>query len=83
MKGTSSWSGTEFGETGGALACPTHWVQMTPYQGFPYYTVRLTNGQLMEVPVDDMFVMKDLDPYDPFKRGLGQSEALARRDRDR
>lgn len=56
---------------------PTHWVQMTPYQGFPYYTVRLTNGQLMEVPVDDMFVMKDLDPYDPFKRGLGQSEALA------
>lgn len=56
---------------------PVHWVQMTPYQGFPYYTVRLTNGQLMEVPVDDMFVMKDLDPYDPFKRGLGQSESLA------
>ena len=50
---------------------------MTPYQGFPFYTVRLTSGQLMEVPVDDMFVMKDLDPFDPFKRGLGQSEALA------
>ena len=24
-----------------------------------------------------MFVMKDLNPLDPFKRGLGQSEALA------
>ena len=42
-----------------------------------WYCIFDTNGQLMEVPVDDMFVMKDLDPYDPFKRGLGQSEALA------
>lgn len=67
----------ELGRPAELWPVPTHWVQMTPYQGFPYYTVRLTNGQLMEVPVDDMFVMKDLDPYDPFKRGLGQSEALA------
>lgn len=67
----------EFGRPAELWPVPTHWVQMTPYQGFPYYTVRLTNGQLMEVPVDDMFVMKDLDPYDPFKRGLGQSESLA------
>lgn len=67
----------EFGRPAELWPVPTHWVQMTPYQGFPYYAVRLTNGQLMEVPVDDMFVMKDLDPYDPFKRGLGQSEALA------
>ena len=67
----------EFGRPAELWPVPTHWVQMTPYQGFPYYTVRITNGQLMEVPVDDMFVMKDLDPYDPFKRGLGQSEALA------
>lgn len=67
----------EFGRPAELWPVPTHWVQMTPYQGFPYYTVRLTNGQLMEVPVDDMFVMKDLDHYDPFKRGMGQSEALA------
>ena len=56
---------------------PVHWVQMTPYLDHPYYTVRLTNGLLMNVSVDDMFVMKDLNPIDPFKRGLGQSEALA------
>lgn len=67
----------ELGRPAELWPVPTHWVQMTPYQGFPFYTVRLTNGQLMEVPVDDMFVMKDLDPYDPFKRGLGQSESLA------
>ena len=56
---------------------PVHWVQMTPYLDHPYYTVRATSGTLMQVSVDDMFVMKDLNPYDPFRRGLGQSEALA------
>lgn len=56
---------------------PTHWVQMTPYLGYPFYRVRLTNGTLMEVSVDDMFVMKDLDPIDPYKRGQGQAESLA------
>lgn len=56
---------------------PTHWVQMTPYLNHPYYTVRLTSGLLIEVSVDDMFVMKDLNPYDPFRRGAGQAEPLA------
>lgn len=56
---------------------PTHWVQMTPYLNHPYYTIRLTSGVLMEVSVDDMFVMKDLNPIDPFRRGMGQAEPLA------
>lgn len=56
---------------------PTHWVQQTPYLDHPFYTVRLTSGVLMPVSVDDMFVMKDLNPVDPFRRGLGQAEALA------
>ena len=56
---------------------PTQWVQMTPYQGFPFYTVRTTDGSIMEVSVDDMFVMKDLNPVDPYKRGLGQAEPIA------
>lgn len=46
---------------------PVHWVQMTPYLDHPYYTVRATSGTLMQVSVDDMFVMKDLNPYDPFR----------------
>ena len=56
---------------------PTHWVQQTPYLDHPFYTVRLTSGVIMPVSVDDMFVMKDLNPVDPFRRGLGQAEALA------
>ena len=56
---------------------PTHWVQQTPSPDHPFYTVRLTSGVIMPVSVDDMFVMKDLNPVDPFRRGLGQAEALA------
>ena len=56
---------------------PTHWVQMTPYLGHPYYTVRTTSGNIMDISVDDMFVMKDLNPLDPFLRGLGQAESVA------
>ncbi|MGL5435885.1 MAG: phage portal protein [Lachnospiraceae bacterium] len=56
---------------------PTHWVQMTPYQGYPNYKVRATDGSVMDVSVDDMFVMKDLNPIDPYKRGLGQAEQIA------
>ncbi len=56
---------------------PVQWVQMTPYQGAPYYTIKTTDGGIMEVSVDDMFVMKDLNPLDPYKRGLGQAEPIA------
>ena len=56
---------------------PTHWVQMVPYAGFPFYTIRLTNGMLLHVSVDDIFVMKTLNPLDPYKRGLGKAESIA------
>lgn len=56
---------------------PPHWVQMTPYQGFPFYRVRVTDGSVMDVSVDDMFIMRDLNPLDPYRRGLGQAEAIA------
>lgn len=56
---------------------PTHWVLMTPYLGHPYYSVKTTSGTILEVSVDDMFVMKELNPLDPFLRGLGQAEAIA------
>lgn len=56
---------------------PTHWVFMTPYLDHPYYTVKTTSGGILSVSVDDMFIMKDLNPYDPFMRGLGQAESVA------
>lgn len=56
---------------------PPHWVKMTPYLGSPTYTIVSPGGLSMTVPVDDMFVMKQLNPLDPFMRGLGIAESIA------
>lgn len=56
---------------------PPHWVQQTPYLGHPFYEIKSTDGQIRQIPVDDVFCMKNLNPLDPYKRGLGAAEALA------
>lgn len=56
---------------------PPQWVRSTPYLGSPYYEIVSTEGQVMRVPVDDMFVMKQLNPLNPFMRGLGPAESVA------
>jgi len=56
---------------------PTHWVQQTPYLEHPYYEIMTTGGLIRQIPVDDIFCMKELNPLDPYKRGLGAAEALA------
>lgn len=56
---------------------PPYWVKMTPYLGSPMYQVLSPSGLTMDVPVDDMFVMKQLNPLDPFLRGLGVAESIA------
>jgi len=56
---------------------PVHWVYMTPYIGHPTYTIRTPSGEMLEIDVEDMFVMKQLNPLDPSRRGLGPAEALA------
>lgn len=56
---------------------PPHWVKMTPYLGSPVYQIVSPGGLSMSVPVDDMFVMKQLNPLDPFMRGLGIAESIA------
>ena len=56
---------------------PPHWVKMTPYLGSPGYMITSTSGQTMAIPVEDMFVMKHLNPLDPFMRGLGVAESIA------
>ncbi len=56
---------------------PTHWVTETPYLNHPFYRVQMSNANSIQVSVDDMFVMKTPNPLDPFRRGLGQSEAIA------
>ena len=56
---------------------PPNWVQQTPYLGHPFYEIKSTDGQIRQIPVDDIFCMKNLNPLDPYKRGLGAAEALA------
>lgn len=56
---------------------PPHWVKLTPYLGNPTYQITSSGGLTMTVPVDDMFVMKQLNPLDPFLRGLGIAESIA------
>ena len=56
---------------------PPHWVKMTPYLGNPGYLITSPSGLTMTVSVDDMFVMKQLNPLDPFMRGLGVAESVA------
>ena len=57
---------------------PVHYVVSTPYEGFPCYTVRVPGtGLVLQVNVDDMFVQKYLNPYDPSWRGQGLAEAIA------
>ena len=56
---------------------PPHWVKMTPYLGNPNYQIVSPGGLSMDIPVDDMFVMKQLNPLDPFMRGLGIAESIA------
>lgn len=66
-----------FGRPAELWVVPPHWVKMTPYLGNPTYTIVSPGGLTMTVPVDDMFVMKQLNPLDPFMRGLGTAESIA------
>lgn len=56
---------------------PSQWVQATPCVGKPYYVVRNQDGQQYNVPLEDMYAEYDLDPANPYGRGLGIAEAVA------
>ena len=56
---------------------PPHWVKSGPYVGNPTYQIISPNGVSMWVPIEDMFVMKHLNPLDPYMRGLGVAESIA------
>lgn len=56
---------------------PSQWIMQTPYQGHPFYQVRTTSGGIMDIPVEDMFMQKELNPMDPYMRGAGKAESIA------
>lgn len=56
---------------------PPHWMIDIPRLDFPFYIVRSRDGLQMSVPVEDMFIVRQLNPLDPYGRGLGDAEAVA------
>jgi len=56
---------------------PQQWVLGTPYAGYPFYQVREPSGGILQISVDDMFVQKDVSPFDPYRRGAGHAESIA------
>ena len=56
---------------------PPHWVADIPRLDFPYYTIRSRDGLQRLVPVADMFIVRQLNPLDPYGRGLGDAEPVA------
>lgn len=56
---------------------PPHWIAETPHKGAPFYVLQNTEGMRVPVPIRDIFVLRDLNPLDPYVRGIGRAEAVA------
>lgn len=56
---------------------PPHWMIDIPRLDFPFYIIRSRDGLQMPVPAEDVFLTRQLNPLDPYGRGLGDAEAVA------
>lgn len=56
---------------------PPHWMIDIPRLNFPFYIIRSRDGLQMTVPAEDVFLTRQLNPLDPYGRGLGDAEAVA------
>lgn len=56
---------------------PPHWLADIPRLDFPFYTIRNRDGLQTLVPMEDVFLVRQLNPLDPYGRGLGDAEAVA------
>ena len=56
---------------------PPHWMIDIPRLDFPCYIIRSRDGLQMPVPAEDVFLTRQLNPLDPYGRGLGDAEAVA------
>jgi len=56
---------------------PSHWVANTPSPAQEFFEIRTRNGTAHTmVHRNDMLWHKDVDPYDPYRRGVGISRSL-------
>ena len=55
---------------------PPYWVVETPALNRPYYRVDFHNGTQLMVPAEDIIMLAELDPANPYGRGLGSAEGI-------
>lgn len=56
---------------------PPSWMIGTPTAGNPFYTIRTPSAIIAQIHVNDMFIQMELNPADPYGRGLGQAQGVA------
>lgn len=54
---------------------PPHWIRQTPTVAKPVFEIRV-DGKTYMAPREDVIWFRDLDPLDPYGRGVGIGEAL-------
>lgn len=55
---------------------PPYWVVETPALNRPYYRVDFHNGTQLMVPAEDIIMLVEPDPANPYGRGLGSAEGI-------
>lgn len=55
---------------------PPYWVVETPTMNKPYYRVDFHNGSQVLVPAEDIIMLVEPDPVNPYGRGLGSAEGI-------
>ena len=55
---------------------PPHWVEDLPTSDTPFFRMRL-KGSPVDVPRVDVVWFRDINPYDPYGRGLGAAQSAA------
>jgi len=54
---------------------PPNWVTDLPAPSKPYYQIQPINGVPFTIPEADVIAFRDPDPFDPYERGAGVTEA--------
>lgn len=60
----------------GIWPIPPHWVMATPTPSNPFYRISYRGWQ-QEIPDTEILWMRDLDPWNPYGRGIGTTMSLA------
>jgi HK97 family phage portal protein len=56
---------------------PPYWIEDIPQAQQNYYKVRFPTGNSFDLPAELMIHLRQSDPYDPYRRGKGITQALS------